>query len=105
MQLGDTSEAPDHVSIELEAMSILCGREAEARETGAVERTAHALAAEDKFITHHLAVWIPRFRDRARELPRVDGFYLTLVEAVYAFIVHEVDFLRLLRTDLDGAAA
>jgi TorA maturation chaperone TorD len=97
------SEAPDHASTELEAMSVLCEREATAREAGAADETKAALLAQDRFLRGHLAGWFPEFRARVLDSPGVGAFYGSLIEAIYAFIVHDVDFVALLRRDIEGA--
>jgi TorA maturation chaperone TorD len=99
------SETPDHAAVELEAMSALCRREAAARESGSLGAVASALVEEDRFLRAHLAVWFPEFRERVVASPSVDRFYRTLIEAVHAFVVHEVDLVALLRREIEGAAA
>jgi TorA maturation chaperone TorD len=98
------SETPDHAAVELEAMSALCGREAVARESGSLGQAAAALLEEDRFLRGHLAAWFPEFSERVAEAPGVERFYRTLIEAVHAFVVHEVDLVALLRRDIEGAA-
>jgi TorA maturation chaperone TorD len=97
------SEAPDHAATELEAMSVLCSREAAARESDSTGGAANALLAEARFLGTHLRVWFPEFRDRVANAPGVGRFYGTLIEAIYAFIVHDVDLVGLLRRRIEGA--
>lgn len=99
------SEAPDHVVTQLEAMSMLCAREAEAREASSLEATRAALFAQERFLRSHLTVWLPEFRARVAQAPRVSRFYRVLTEAVHAFVVHETDFVAGLRRRLAEATA
>jgi TorA maturation chaperone TorD len=98
------SEAPDHASTELEAMSVLCSQESAAREVGSTEGTVSALLAEDRFLRGHLAAWFPEFRERVSNTAGVGRFYGSLIEAIYAFIVHDADFVSLLRSRMEGVA-
>jgi TorA maturation chaperone TorD len=102
---ADGSEAPDHIATELEAMSLLCAREAEAREAGLVDIAGETLDRECRFLRGHLARWLPDFRDRLDEVPPVSAFYTTLIAAVYAFVVHDVEYTALLKQHLESAAA
>jgi TorA maturation chaperone TorD len=89
-----TRETPDHISTELEAMSYLCGVEAEAWEEGHEPLAVDTLALQSKFLSGHLAVWIPVFADRVRKA-EPGGFYSALIDLVHAFVVHETDVVRL----------
>ncbi len=97
--LTGLEEAPDHVSTEMEVMAHLCDVEAQGWERGATEEVDATLAVEHRFLTRHLRVWIPQFRRRVAEAPPAP-FYTALVDAVHAFVVHEVDYLALMRREL-----
>lgn len=97
--LTGLEEAPDHVSTEMEVMAHLCDVEAQGWERGATDEVDATIAVEHRFLTHHLRVWIPQFRRRVTEAPPAP-FYSALVEAVHAFVVHEVDYLALVRSEL-----
>lgn len=99
------SEAPDHIATELEAMSLLCAREAEARAAGFVDLTLHTLELEGTFLRRHLGAWLPAFRARIDEVPVVSSFYATLTTAVHAFVVHDIDLVAMLQRHIEGAAA
>lgn len=90
-----TAETPDHISTELEAMSYLCGVEAEAWETGQDQRAMDTLVNEAKFLSGHLAVWVPVFTTRVREAG-TGPFYGSLIDLIHAFVVHEADLVRLI---------
>jgi len=89
-----TAETPDHISTELEAMSYLCGVEAEAWEAYKEQLAMDTLAREAKFLNGHLAVWIPVFAGRTRDASS-GPFYGTLIDLIHAFVVSEADFVRL----------
>lgn len=56
-------ERPDHLAVELEFLSFLCGEEA--RERGAA--AGIWLAREGSFLADHLLRWLPRFVEAIRE--------------------------------------
>lgn len=92
-------EAPDHISTELDVMAHLCDREATAWADGQTVRVEDVLDLESRFLSQHLAVWLPPFRDlvhAADPLP----FYLDLVDMVHAFVVHEKDHVHLIRREM-----
>ncbi len=94
-------EAPDHVSTEMELMAHLCDLEANnwaARQTPMVDET---LNLQHRFLAQHLRVWIPQFRRRVQEAPP-SLFYVDLVDALHSFVVHDADYVPLLRTELVG---
>jgi len=90
-------EAPDHVSTEMEVMAYLCDLEANARSDDQVRLVGDVLDLQIKFLSHHLAVWIPLFQGRVREAAKPDSFYLDLVDMVHAFVVHDRDYIHLMR--------
>ena len=100
----DGEEAPDHITTELEVMARLCDREARAwaEDQGATieeDRTPtieEVLELESQFLRRHLTVWIPRFRDLVRS-DDPSPFYVDLVEMVHAFVIHDRDYVQLLR--------
>jgi TorA maturation chaperone TorD len=89
-----TAETPDHISTELEAMSYLCGVEAEAWEGDQEQVAMDRLAREARFLSGHLAVWVPVFASRTRDAGP-GPFYGALIDLIHAFVVHEADFIRL----------
>ena len=90
-----TAETPDHISTELEVMSYLCGIEAEAWEAERDSVAMDTLAMEARFLSGHLAVWVPVFSTRTRDADP-NRFYGALLDLIHAFVVHEADFVRLI---------
>jgi TorA maturation chaperone TorD len=89
-----TAETPDHISTELEAVSYLCGVEVEAWDREQVDLAMDTLALEARFLSGHLAVWVPVFATRTRDAS-AGTFYRTLVDLIHAYVVHEADLIRL----------
>lgn len=94
-------EAPDHVSTEMELMAHLCDLEARSWADGQTRVVDETLNLQHRFLTQHLRVWIPQFRRRVRDAPH-SPFYADLVETLHAFVVHDADYVQLLRRELIG---
>lgn len=90
--VGD-AEAPDHISIEMEAMSFLCGVEAEAWESQDIPTALETRALEARFLNGHLALWVPVFAERTRSA-HADVFYRSLIDLLHAFVIGEADYLQ-----------
>lgn len=97
-----TAEPPDHASTQLEAMSALCAREAQAWQTQQDPAAADALGYQDRFLRAHLATWFGDFAARVR-IVDPDGWYRTVIEAADAFVIQEVDLVRAMRRQLGAA--
>lgn len=89
-------EAPDHIATELEVMAYLCDQEANAWEAGQVRLAGDVLDLENRFLRRHLAVWVPLFRDRVHDA-NPSPFYLDLVDTVHSFVVHDNDYVPLMK--------
>ncbi len=94
---------PDHVSVELEFLSHLCGTEAAGWEAGDVRAARRAINLQVRFIAKHLGVWSPAL---TRAIGDADGgFYGSTAAAVNAVVGHDTDFLpamkEWLRDDAD----
>jgi len=87
-----TTEPPDHVTSELEAMASLCAREVAYWDENQPKEARAMLDTERSFLRRHLAVWFPAFHGRVARSGRL-AFYTTTVEAAHAFLIHEVDFI------------
>src|SRR3989339_1175084 len=61
---GKNGEPPDHISLELDFMRLLCEKEALAWQTG--ESADPLVAEEKKFLEEHLARWLPEFCEAVR---------------------------------------
>jgi len=99
---ANSAEPPDHASTELELMSALCAREAEAWRSGVTPEVAHCLHAEDRFLRTHLAVWFPHFADRVAAVDAA-SFYAAVVRTANAFVLHEVDLVRSLVRQVEAS--
>lgn len=94
----ETRTLPDHVSVELEAMAFLCGKEAEAWASRSLARASEVLETEHSFMRTHLGTWFPTFsRVLMRRGP---GFYAAVAAAADAFIKHDLDLLGALRKEV-----
>lgn len=89
----------DHVSIQLEVMSALCAREADALVEGNDRRLDLTLANQLEFIETHLGVWLPAFVDRIASVETAP-FYATLGPAVASFVHHDTGVIRFLSRDV-----
>lgn len=89
-------EPPDHISTELEVMAFLCDIEAGAWADQQVQLVRDVLNMEIRFLGKHLAGWVPLFQQRVHDAGP-SSFYLDLVDAVHAFVVHDRDYVRLMR--------
>lgn len=79
---ADFKDLPDHISPELEFMSHLCGREAEA---GAVAGFDYQLE-QRSFMGEHLANWVPAFAEEVERAASVD-FYKALARVMRLFLL------------------
>jgi len=59
-----TSDLPDHISVELEYMSYLCGMELETSKSGETVRQERILNAQRLFLENHLCQWLPSLMKR-----------------------------------------
>jgi len=92
-------EAPDHVATQMEVMAYLCNLEAESWADAQLRLADEMLALQHRFLTQHLGVWIPQFRGRVHDAPP-SRFYIDLVDAVHAFVVHDADYVQMIRKEL-----
>ena len=58
---------PDHVAFELEFLSLLATREAEALESGDEEALAAFRSGQEMFRTQHLGVWFAQFAENVKQ--------------------------------------
>ncbi len=85
-------QTPDHAAVELEYLSLLCGREAGAWERGDPEEGVKYLRRQKSFIEAHLARWFPAFAGGIQRR-RGEGLYSAAAGAVLAFVSHELDLI------------
>jgi len=88
-------ELPDHASLELEFLSQLCAREAEAWRARAAEEAVARLESERRFLDRHLLRWFPSLVRRVAASAE-GSFYVDVAEAAHAFLIHERDLIGLL---------
>jgi TorA maturation chaperone TorD len=94
---GTVTDTLDHISIELEVMSALCGYEAEARGDENQRRLDIMLDHERSFLEEHLLVWLPTFADRISAAGSVPLF-ANLGPAVLSFVHHDLGVVKFLST-------
>lgn len=86
---------PDHLVTELELASAMCGREAEARESG--DPATEWLGWQAELVVV-IRTWIGPFAVEVADKDR-SGVYRELTGATNAFIEHDYDVVRLLARD------
>lgn len=86
-------ELPDHVAVELEFMSYLCGRAASECEAGRVGDSLQWLHLQLAFLREHLGRWFPNL---ARRVTGADtqGFYALVAEATQDLVEHDRALLQ-----------
>ena len=82
------TELPDHIGAELEFLSLLLVKEADARGRGAAEEAAVAGEAARKFFADHLAPWGPAFCRTLGEAAR-HPFYVAAADLLRIFLEGE----------------
>ncbi len=94
-------DPPDHASVELEFMSFLCDREADAWGKHELSRAIGDLQKERDFLTHHLCWWFPEFASKvATEVG--GGVLYAAARAAEAFLVHDKELLDTLLQRFEG---
>jgi TorA maturation chaperone TorD len=95
---------PDHISTELDFLSILCGREADAWEAAEFKDVRRAQDRQRRFLESHPANWLPLL---CGELDRRgdDCLFHIAASAARSLVAHDVDFLEALRPHLREAPA
>ena len=98
-----SGELPDLVSVEMEFVAVLCGREAQAWEREDRRQAVDLLGRQQSFLDSHLARWLPDFGERVRAADS-DGMYAALCEGAQVFIGYDVDLLGVLLETFGGPA-
>jgi DMSO reductase family type II enzyme chaperone len=88
-------ELPDHVACELEFLAHLCAEEGRAWRSRRADRAALLLDRERRFLDRHLLRWFPSLARRVAASAE-GSFYVEVVEAAHAFLVHDRDLIGLL---------
>ncbi len=86
-------QAPDHISMEMEFLAILCGRESEAWEAEKTPQGIGLLEKESKFIDTHLGLWLRAFAHDVRKADE-GGLYADVAAAALAFVTHDRDLVE-----------
>ena len=94
-----TAEQSDHIAVELEYISLLCGVEARAWEEKDVAGALRAIANQTQFIEKHLRVWLPGFAAAVGQAEE-GSIYRDITTASAVLVVHDVELLRRLTTRL-----
>jgi TorA maturation chaperone TorD len=87
------SGLPDHVSVELEFMQQVTGREAQAWELNDIEGALYCLHTEKKFLDEHIMKWIPLFCDRVIHATKF-AFYREIAELTRSFLEIEINEVK-----------
>ncbi|MDO8532217.1 MAG: molecular chaperone TorD family protein [Dehalococcoidia bacterium] len=95
-------ETPDHVATEMEFVSFLCGKEAEAWRSVDVNQALDLLSRQKTFLEAHLFRWLPFLENAVARRDR-DGFYAEVIRASWALIAHDVDMTGFLISRLREA--
>jgi TorA maturation chaperone TorD len=88
-------EPPDHAAVELEFMSFLCGKEAEAWTAESVKDVVRHLKAEARFLDRQLSRWFPAFTEQVARHAG-ESLYTSVTRAAHAFIGHDQGLLAAL---------
>jgi TorA maturation chaperone TorD len=86
-------DLPDHVAVEMEFMSYLCGQEADLWGREAVKEGIQILERQAGFLTRHLYRWLPQWTRRVETYDRA-GIYSVVAEAVRIFTSHDQDLVN-----------
>jgi TorA maturation chaperone TorD len=84
--------APDHLGIELEAMALLCGAEAEAEERPDPAYAAQIRRVERAFLDQHLLTWCPVYLFAVERAART-ALYREAARAAMDFIAADAEAL------------
>jgi TorA maturation chaperone TorD len=90
-----SGEAPDHVAVELDFMSLLCGQEGEGWRRKQVGEAVERLDQEAGFLERHLGRWFPVLAGRVAK--RGDSaFYGLATDCARTFIAHDLGLVTAL---------
>lgn len=87
-----SGQMPDHASVQLEFMSLLCSQEAEAWAEENSEEAARLLGRQEQFLRTHLGDWFPRFAS-SFQAKKPGHFYSLGCQSVGSYLAHELDLL------------
>jgi TorA maturation chaperone TorD len=81
------NEPPDHISLELDFMRLLCQSESEAGKSGI--GTLDTLREEEKFLEEHLLLWAPALCEQIRKFD-TKGLYKVLADVTEGWINYDM---------------
>ena len=84
------ADLPDHMTIELEFLYLLCRREEAAWTAGDDVEAARLRRSLDAFLRRHAGLWMPRFAASVRALAE-QGVYVALAELLTVHLAVELD--------------
>ncbi len=90
---GELREVPDHIGLELQFLQHLCGREAEALNTGRILAAEESVRLQLAFLETQLAPWIDRFCQAVGNAAR-HPFYRGIANLTLGFVLSDVEELR-----------
>jgi TorA maturation chaperone TorD len=84
--------APDHLGIELEFLSVLCAKEAEAVEAGNAPYAGVVRGVQRAFLTTHLLAWAPMYLFAAKRNAHT-ALYREGAEATLQYLLGDLEAL------------
>ncbi len=87
-RISEFRHPEDHVAVELEFMSHLCRKAADALEEGDAEAALASLERQQGFLERHLLVWVPRFCQDLAGVARSD-FYRGIAGITEEHLAHD----------------
>ncbi len=89
---SSVDQMPDHASVQLEFLSALCAREADAWERESSEEALVYLHRQISFLEGHVSRWFPEFTGRLNQ--RFEGnFYALAANSARLFMAHDMDLI------------
>lgn len=92
VEAAEGDRRPDHLPVELEFAALLCLKEAVALGKGDAERAGICRSARARFLSEHLARWLPAFAE-AVERKSPGSYYARLAAATSAFALRDAESL------------
>jgi TorA maturation chaperone TorD len=86
------NQMPDHASVQLEFLSKLCGREADAWERESSEEALKYLRRQISFLEGHVSRWFPEFTGRLNRQFE-SNFYALAANSARLFMAHDMDLI------------
>jgi len=98
----DFDEPEDHIALELEFMSYLCQKTAEALESDNGDSTLGYLEKQKYFLEKHLIPWVPAFCDDVQRLAQGD-FYKAVAKITIGYLDMEQNLIGKLIDEIQGS--